>query len=160
MYSLQANRLSSVSSRSLAGNGENGDKRRRVEPFIVKSVVATTAAPKRVLVVEDNLDSVHTLSYLLNDMGHRVEYAINGYVALDIARRFRPDFVLLDLGLPGIDGFEVCRQIKRDPQLKSCRVVALTAFSGDEFRARAKEVGCELFLVKPVDMKVLQDLLG
>jgi CheY-like chemotaxis protein len=64
------------------------------------------------------------------------------------------------LGLPGIDGFEVCRQIKRDPQLRLRRVVALTAFSQDEYRARAKEVGCELYLVKPVDAKVLEVLLG
>ena len=119
----------------------------------------TAATPKRVLVVEDNLDSVHSLAYLLKDMGHRVEYSINGYDALDVARQFRPDFILLDLGLTGIDGFEVCRQIKRDAHLHSCRVVALTAFSGDEFRARAKEVGCERYLVKPVETKVLEDLL-
>jgi DNA-binding response OmpR family regulator len=74
------------------------------------------------------VDSVHSLAYLLNDMGHAVEYAINGYVALDVARRFRPHFVLLDLGLPDIDGFEVCRRLKRDPDLESCRVVASPRF--------------------------------
>jgi CheY-like chemotaxis protein len=93
-------------------------------------------------------------------MGHIVEYAINGYVALDVARRFRPDFALLDLGLPGMDGFEVCRQIRHDPSLQSCRVVALTAFSQQEYRERAAQAGCELFLVKPVDVKVLEHLLG
>ena len=124
------------------------------------SRVATTASPKRVLVIEDNLDSVHTLAYLLKHMGHIVEYAINGYVALDVARRFRPDFALLDLGLPGMDGFEVCRQIRHDPSLQSCRVVALTAFSQQEYRERAAQAGCELFLVKPVDVKVLEHLLG
>jgi CheY-like chemotaxis protein len=135
----------------------NGD---RPASFVRTSGVKRTDSPKRVLVVEDNLDSEHTLAYLLSDMGHTVEYAINGYVALDVARRFRPDFVLLDLGLPGIDGFEVCRQIKRDPDLQDCRVVALTAFSQDEYRQRARAVGCELYLVKPVDTKVLEDLLG
>jgi CheY-like chemotaxis protein len=113
-----------------------------------------------VLLVEDNLDSVHTLAYLVRDMGHKVEFAINGYVAIDLARRFRPEFVLLDLGLPGLDGFEVCRQIKRDPQLRECRVVALTAFSEEGYRVRAKEAGWELYLVKPVTTKVLEDLLG
>jgi CheY-like chemotaxis protein len=135
----------------------NGD---RPASFVRTSGVKRTESPKRVLVVEDNLDSVHTLAYLLSDMGHTVEYAINGYVALDVARRFRPDFVLLDLGLPGIDGFEVCRQIKRDPDLQHCRVVALTAFSQDEYRSRAAEVGCETYLVKPVDTKIIEDLLG
>jgi len=160
MHSLQAVRSTGISRRAHSGNGDDGDTPKRPEPFIVRDAIARTKVPKRVLVVEDNLDSVHTLAFLLGDMGHRVEYAINGYVVLDIARRFRPDFVLLDLGLPGIDGFEVCRQIKRDPQLRSCRVIALTAFSHDEFRARAKEVGCELYLVKPVDTKVLENLLG
>jgi CheY-like chemotaxis protein len=130
------------------------------QPFVSTSVIRQTAFPKRVLVVEDSLDSVHTLSYLLNDMGHTVEYAINGYVALDVARRFRPDFVLLDLGLPGIDGFEVCRQIRRDPNLKSCRVVALTAFSQQDYRDRATAAGCELYWVKPVHTKLIEDLLG
>jgi two-component system CheB/CheR fusion protein len=144
----------------LTGNRDDGGTPKRTKPFILGAVVAKTLLPKRVLVVEDNLDSVHTLAYLLNDMGHSVEYAINGYVALDVAKRFRPDVALLDLGLPGIDGFEVCRQIKRDPQLRFCRVVALTAFSRDDYRERAKQAGCELYLVKPVDTQVLEDLLG
>ena len=119
-----------------------------------------TAAPKRVLVVEDNLDSVHALALLLHDMGHIVEYAINGYVALDVARRFHPDFVLLDLGLPGMDGFEVCRKITRDPTMQGSRIIVITAFSQAEYRTRAAEAGCELYLVKPVATKVLEDLLG
>jgi CheY-like chemotaxis protein len=132
----------------------------RPEPFVSTSVIRKTAFRKRVLVVEDSLDSVHTLAYLLHDMGHTVEYAINGHAALDIAGRFRPDFVLLDLGLPGIDGFEVCRQIKRDPNLKNCRVVAFTAFSQQEYRDRAAAAGCELYWVKPVHTKLIEDLLG
>jgi CheY-like chemotaxis protein len=152
MHAQQTNRLT--------GNGDGGGTPQRPKPFIPRAVVTKTLLPRRVLLVEDNLDSVHTLAYLLNDMGHSVEYAINGYVALDVARRFRPDFALLDLGLPGIDGFEVCRQIKRDPQLRFCRVVALTAFSQDEYRERAKQAGCELYLVKPVDTQVLENLLG
>jgi two-component system CheB/CheR fusion protein len=119
-----------------------------------------TAVPKRVLVVEDNLDSVHSLALLLHDMGHVVEYAINGYVALSVAERFHPDFVLLDLGLPGMDGFEVCREIKRDPTMQGTRVIAITAFSQAEYRTRAAQAGCELYLVKPVATNVLEDLLG
>ncbi len=132
----------------------------RPDPFAVKGGIKTTESPKRILVVEDHLDSVHTLAFLLTDMGHVVEYAINGYVALDVARRFRPDFVLLDLGLPGIDGFEVCRQMKRDPQLRSGRVIVLTAFSQNEYRERAAQAGCELYLVKPVETTVLEKLFG
>jgi CheY-like chemotaxis protein len=119
-----------------------------------------TATPKRILIIEDHLDSVHALAFLLTDMGHSVEYAINGYVGLEVARRFRPAFVLLDLGLPGWDGFEVCRQIKKDPELQGARVIAVTAFSQDEYVARSKAAGFELHLVKPVPVWLLEELLG
>ena len=124
------------------------------------SVVRKTTTPKRVLIVEDNLDSVHAMALLLTDMGHNVEYAINGYVGLEVARRFRPAFVLLDLGLPGWDGFEVCRQIKKDPELQRARVIAITAFGQDEYLARSRAVGFELHLVKPVPVWLLEELLG
>src|SRR5258707_8372705 len=74
---------------------------------------------RRVLVVEDNLDTVHSLVFLLRDMGHQVDFAINGYAAVTLAQRMHPEFVFLDLGLPGLDGFEVCRKLKADPALKS-----------------------------------------
>jgi two-component system CheB/CheR fusion protein len=113
-----------------------------------------------VLVVEDNLDSVHTLVLLLEDIGHIVEWAINGHAALEVARRFKPDFVLLDLGLPGLDGFQVARLIRRDPELKDIRFVALTAFGQYPCRKLAAEAGIAPYLVKPVPTQTLQDLLG
>ena len=67
---------------------------------------------RRVLVVEDNLDSVHTMSTLVKMMGHEVEFAINGFAALDIARSFRPDVVLLDIGLPDFNGCKIVKQLK------------------------------------------------
>jgi DNA-binding response OmpR family regulator len=114
------------------------------------TVVKRTAAPKRVLIIEDNLDSVHALSLLVADMGHTVEYAINGYVGLEVARRFRPDIVLLDIGLPGLNGSE----------LREIRVVVVTAFAQDEYRVKSMEAGCELHLVKPVPVWVLEEVLG
>jgi CheY-like chemotaxis protein len=144
----------------LPGKTYKGGRAELPSAFLGASELKKTDSPKRVLVVEDNLDSVHTLVYLLAEMGHIVEYAINGYVAVDTAKRFRPNFVLLDLGLPGIDGFAVCRQIKRDPNLRSCRVIALTAFGHQEYRDRAANAGCELYLLKPVPAKVLEELLG
>jgi CheY-like chemotaxis protein len=124
------------------------------------SAVKRTAAPKRVLIIEDNLDSVHALALLVADMGHAVEYAINGYVGLEVARGFRPDILLLDIGLPGLSGYEVCTRIKRDPELRQIRVVVVTAFSQDEYRVKSMEVGCELHLVKPVPVWVLEEVLG
>jgi DNA-binding response OmpR family regulator len=130
------------------------------EPVTTTSGTTWTRQPKRVLVVEDNLDSVHALALLLRDIGHIVDYAINGHAALDAARRFKPHFMLLDLGLPGLDGFEVARQMKRDPELQATRVVALTAFSQESYRKRAAEAGIEVYLVKPVATQTVEDLLG
>jgi CheY-like chemotaxis protein len=141
----------------LAGTTSSGKD--QPEAFIRTSPVKRSPEPKRVLIVEDHLDSAHSLAYLLRAMGHAVEYATSGYAAIETARRFRPEFVLLDLGLPGTDGFAVCYQIKRDPELRSSRVVALTAFSGEASRRRAREAGCEGYLVKPVDTKLIEDLL-
>jgi CheY-like chemotaxis protein len=107
--------------------------------------------PRRVLVIDDDLDGMQSLATLFRHMGHEVEFAINGYAALRIATAFRPDVVLLDLGLPGLDGFEVCRQIKAAPGLAHARVIAVTAYAGDEHRVRARAAGCEMHIVKPYD---------
>jgi CheY-like chemotaxis protein len=114
---------------------------------------------RRVLVVEDDIDTLRSFTWILRDMGHDVEFAINGYVAIDVARRFRPDVVLLDLGLPGMNGFEVCRSLKREAGLEKIRVIAVTAYVQEEYRQRSKEAGCDLHIVKPVDPATLAQLL-
>ena len=119
-----------------------------------------TKAPKKVLLVEDNLDSVQTMLTLLRDIGHRAVFALNGQDALEFAQRMRPDFILLDLGLPGLNGFEVCKRIKADPILKTTRVIAITAYAEEEYRNRSTAVGCEMHLVKPVSPQALEVLLG
>lgn len=118
-----------------------------------------TRTPKRVLIVEDNLDSVHTLVWLVRDMGHYVDYAINGYVGLDLARKFRPDIVLLDLGIPGLDGFELCSRLKHEYGMERLRVIVITGYASDEHRVRSRAAGCEVHLVKPVAVDTLFHLL-
>ena len=115
--------------------------------------------PRRILVVEDNLDSVHSLVMLLRHMGHHVDYAINGYAAVSLAKAMRPDFIFLDLGLPGLNGFEVCVRLKTDPALARCRIIAITGYTHEEHERRSKQVGCELHLRKPVPIAVLEALL-
>lgn len=130
-------------------------------PAVVAGAAAMrcTARPRRVLVVEDHLDSGRTLATLLMQIGHHVELAVNGRIALDIARKFKPHVVLLDLGLPGLDGYEVSSRIKYDPDFGGTRVIALTAYSQDEHRIRSRAAGCELHLVKPVQFDTLFDVL-
>lgn len=115
-----------------------------------------TLNPRHILVIEDSLDSVHTMVLLLRDMGHVVDYAINGYAGLDLARRMRPEFVLLDIGLPGMDGYDVCKRIKADAILSETKIVVLTAYAGDEYREKSRAAGCHLHLVKPVPVHVLE----
>jgi DNA-binding response OmpR family regulator len=119
-----------------------------------------TRDPKRVLIVEDDIDAARTLFLLVEDMGHTGNYAINGYSALEIAKVFRPEIILLDLGLPGPNGFEVCEAVKANQELKNARVIVLTGYTSDEFRVRSQKAGCELHLVKPVSSAVLEHLLG
>jgi len=114
----------------------------------------------RIVVVEDNLDTVHTLALMLREMGHSVDFAINGYVAYDVVRRFRPDVVLIDLGLPGMTGYEVAAQIRRDPELRDVRLIAITAYSEESYRVRAMQVGFNDYYVKPVDPEILYTLFG
>jgi CheY-like chemotaxis protein len=115
---------------------------------------------RRVLVVEDNLDTVHTLARVLQEMGHIVDYAINGYAGMELARRFKPDFILLDLGLPGMDGFELCRRLKREEGLAHTRYIAITGYAAEEYRQRSKDAGFDLHLTKPLDPRVLERLLA
>jgi CheY-like chemotaxis protein len=103
----------------------------------------TAADAQRVLVVEDNLDQMHTLAMLLRFEGHEVDFAINGYAAIDVAERFRPDVVLLDIGLPGLDGFEVCKWLKQHPGLARTRIIAVTGYGTEADRAKARAAGCE-----------------
>ena len=114
----------------------------------------------RVLVVDDNLDTVHSMAMLVKMMGHEVQFAINGFAALDVAREFRPDVVLLDIGLPDFSGCEIARQLKYDETLKNTRFIAISAMPAQQYKQRALEFGCEEFHSKPLDPKVLERLLG
>jgi CheY-like chemotaxis protein len=120
------------------------------------------ALPKRrVLVVEDNLDSVHSMATLIKMMGHEVRFAINGFSAIAEARQFRPDVILLDIGLPDFKGHIIARQLKFEPGLENTRIIAITGLPGDdELRERALEAGCEEFYRKPIDPAKLEELLA
>ena len=102
------------------------------------------------LIVEDNLDTAQTLTFLLRESGHHVEFAINGYSALALVEKWKPDIVFLDIGLPDFDGCALARRIRRLPNLDRTRVIAITGRVSDDDQARALAAGCERFLYKPV----------
>jgi two-component system CheB/CheR fusion protein len=114
---------------------------------------------KRVLVVEDNLDSAETLATMLDMMGHEARVANDGPTGIDVFARFKPSIVLLDIGLPGLSGFEVAERLRADPAASSLKIIALTGYGSDSDRARSKTAGFDHHLVKPVDFEVLEKLL-
>lgn len=110
------------------------------------------------LVVEDNLDAVHSMALLVKMMGHECQFAINGFAALQIARTFRPDIILLDIGLPDFKGYQIAQQLKWEPGLEHTRIIAVTALPEAD-RERAIESGCDEFYRKPLDPALLEQLL-
>ncbi|HEY2029488.1 MAG TPA: response regulator [Myxococcales bacterium] len=112
-------------------------------------------AARRILVVDDNVDAAEMLGAALSHAGHDVREAYDGLAALVEAVRFRPQVMILDLGLPGVDGFEVARRVRADPRLAGTRIVALTGYGQDSDRRRTAEVGIDVHLVKPVPFEAL-----
>ncbi|HEX8201798.1 MAG TPA: response regulator [Isosphaeraceae bacterium] len=116
--------------------------------------------PHRVLVVDDNTDGARVLARLLQAGGHRVRVAHDGPSALEAARAEPPDVVLLDIGLPGMDGYEVAQRLKAMEGPDHALLVALTGYGQEEDRRRSVEAGIDHHLIKPVDPGALQDLLA
>ena len=109
----------------------------------------------RILLVEDNADSRDALQLLLELDGHRVAVAGDGPEALARATELEPDVALIDIGLPGLDGCEVARQLRATPLGSKMRLIAMTGYSQPEARARVIEAGFDSHLVKPIDPATL-----
>jgi CheY-like chemotaxis protein len=118
-----------------------------------------TAAPRRILVVDDNVDSASSLAALLSMTGNQTRMAHDGVEAVQAAEQFRPDLVLLDLGLPGLNGFEACRRIREQPWSRNTVMVALTGWGHEDYRRKSQAAGFDHHMVKPVDPAALMELL-
>jgi signal transduction histidine kinase/ActR/RegA family two-component response regulator len=118
------------------------------------------AAPRRVLIVDDNADSANSLAALLQLDMHEAEAVFTAHAALSLAVAFKPDIVLLDIGLPDMDGYEVARRLRALPGLHAVRLVALTGYGQAEDRQRAREAGFDDHLVKPIDFMALERTLA
>jgi CheY-like chemotaxis protein len=106
---------------------------------------------RRILVVDDNADAADSLGVLLGIWGHEVEIAHDGVSALQLARKFDPELVFLDIGLPEMNGYEVARRLRQEAGLARTRFIALSGYGTERDRLRSREAGFDLHLVKPVD---------
>jgi CheY-like chemotaxis protein/two-component sensor histidine kinase len=121
--------------------------------------IGPTPVRKRILIVDDLRDSAESLELLLRLAGHETRIAFDGVEAVEVADAFRPDVVLLDLGMPRLDGFEACRRIRAQPWANGVLFVAVTGWGQDTERQRSREAGFDAHLVKPVDFEELDELL-
>jgi len=116
--------------------------------------------PRRVLIVDDNEDAANSLALILELGGHETASVYSAVDALARAAEFRPDVVLLDIGLPGMDGYEVAQKLRELPGLRDIRLVAVTGYGRSDDRLRARDAGFDDHLTKPVEYAVLERTLA
>jgi CheY-like chemotaxis protein len=132
----------------------------RSVPAPVTRASSTHIGALRVLVVDDNRDAAETLSALLAIMGHTAPVAADGRQALRMIEGFRPHVVFLDIGMPGMSGYEVAQAVRSDPQFDDVRLVALTGWGGEADRARTREAGFDAHLTKPATVAAIESVLA
>jgi CheY-like chemotaxis protein len=155
-------RLNAIEAERLREQSRAFERRRRPEPRALTADDFPAPPGKRrlkILVVEDNRDAAESLRRLLYLAGYDVSLAYTGEDGLRSAKLLHPDVILCDIGLPDSNGFVVASALRGDPETASARLIAVTAYGADEDRRRAKAVGFDLHLVKPVDPEVLLDRL-
>jgi PAS domain S-box-containing protein len=144
------------------GRGAQFTVRLPVETRATPPPVAAAPSSRRtrsILIVEDNDDARDSLQLLLESLGHRVASAADGLGALALARDHRPEIVLIDLGLPGLDGYDVARALRTSPGGTALTLIAITGYGQTEDRRRSKDAGFDAHLVKPVSERVLSSLM-
>jgi PAS domain S-box-containing protein len=129
-------------------------------PLAAQHLEASPVVRRRVLIVDDNSDAAEWLATLLSLSGHETHVALDGDQAFKAAERLLPDAILLDIGLPRVDGYEVCRRIRQQPWGRGLMIVALTGWGQEEDRQKSREAGFNSHLVKPVDDEVILNLLA
>ena len=132
------------------------------EPALPSTTPTDRRAAKRcrVLVVDDNVDAARSLAWLLEASGHEVQIAHDGTTAIELAKRFLPDVTLLDIGLPGFDGYEVARQMREQGGFEHGVLVAMTGYGQEKDRQRSLAAGFDHHLVKPVDFDTVRNIVA
>jgi CheY-like chemotaxis protein len=140
-----------VRSRPLSGRGATAPARPGM-----RAGEAPAMLRKRVLVVDDNVGTAESLALIVSLWGHESRVAYNGLEAIRSAYDYQPDVILLDLGLPGLDGFSVARQLREDPRFRSTDLLAMTGYRDDGDDHLAVDVGINRIFIKPLDLQALE----
>jgi len=117
-------------------------------------------AKKRILLVEDEADMVYAVTLSLEAKNYEVLSAKDGQTGLDMARKVKPDLIILDLMLPKIDGYKICRMLKFDDKYKQIPIIMFTARAQDQDKKLGQEVGADAYITKPFDSKALLDKIS
>jgi CheY-like chemotaxis protein len=118
------------------------------------------SAKARILVADDNRTTALAFGKLLESHGHTVRVVLNGLAAMDVLREFQPQIVLLDIGMPGMDGCEVTQQIRQEPGFESVLIVIISGHGQESDKARSKQAGANHHLVKPINFDELWEILA
>jgi CheY-like chemotaxis protein len=135
-----------------AGSGTDGANAAAGQP-------ALPPGGRKVLLVDDNVDAMEMMAFLLAEMGYEAHTTADAGNLVQLALEQQPDVIVLDIGLPGVDGYELARMLKRHPQLSSIRLVAHTGYGSPEDRRKAQEAGFDAHLVKPAELEDLEKAL-
>ncbi|MBX9682146.1 MAG: PAS domain-containing protein [Gemmataceae bacterium] len=136
--------------------------RRAQRPVSTSNRSGASAAPgpvRRILVVDDNVDAAESLGMLLRIAGHETHVAHDGAMAIEVAKSVHPEIAFFDIGMPGMDGYELARYFRNDPSLREMKLIALTGWGQEEDRKRSKEAGFDAHEVKPVAPESLERIL-
>ncbi len=156
----------SVAAESAEAKGSNFTVRlpiseRPPTPHHIATVAdAACRLQRQVLVVDDNRDGAQSMAMMLRMLGNEVTTAHDGLEAVAAAAAFRPDIILMDIGLPRLNGLDAARQIRKQPWGQGITIVALTGWGQENDRELSRKAGCDAHLVKPVELSALRQLLG
>ncbi|MGH2746244.1 MAG: ATP-binding response regulator [Thermoleophilaceae bacterium] len=131
----------------------------RAAPTAERDEPAPASRRLRILVIDDNRDAAESLCMLLDLLGHETRAAHDGPSGLDITKEFRPQAVFIDIGMPGMSGYEVCGRLRKLTHTEDVVCVALTGFGAEEDRERSRDAGFDHHLVKPLEIAALRDIL-
>jgi CheY-like chemotaxis protein len=134
----------------------------RGNPAVVSAAPAAvpqSGGTHRILIVDDYADAAESMAALLKIEGHEINTAQNGEIAIELAHQFKPDIIFLDIGLPGMSGFEVARALRQKPETRDCVLIALSGYGQPGDHTLSREAGFDRHLVKPVELSNLQEIL-